>query len=247
MLNNLYLILEKPSRHILGRTINFIIFTMIIISIIAFFLSTVPEYFIYNNIFNLIEHITMIFFTVELVLRFIAIGQDERFQGFKGRLRYLKEPFVIIDILVLLPYYLYYFLSIDFTVLKVLRIMRIFKLLRYEQYSTFDIVLWKIIKENKEKFFVIVQLATILMLVSAPLMYFIEHDAQPEIFSSIPETLWWAIITFTTIGYGDMYPITALGKIVASFLSVLGIVFYTVPGAIFTSALLEKLNQRKNK
>jgi voltage-gated potassium channel len=247
MLNNLYLILEKPSRHILGRIINLFIFTMIIISIIAFFLSTVPKYFIYNNIFNLIEHITMIFFTIELVLRFIAIGQDERFQGFKGRLRYLKEPFVIIDILVLLPYYLYYFLSIDFTVLKVLRIMRIFKLLRYEQYSTFDIVLWKIIKENKDKFFVIVQLATILMLVSAPLMYFIEHDAQPEVFSSIPETLWWAIITFTTIGYGDMYPITALGKIVASFLSVLGIVFYTVPGAIFTSALLEKLNQRKNK
>jgi voltage-gated potassium channel len=125
--------------------------------------------------------------------------------------------------------------------------MRIFKLLKYEQYTTFDMVLWKIIKENKEKFFVIVQLAIILMLVGAPLMYFIEHDAQPEIFSSIPETLWWAIITFTTIGYGDMYPITALGKIVASFLSVLGIVFYTVPGAIFTSALLEKLNQRKNK
>jgi voltage-gated potassium channel len=180
-------------------------------------------------------------------LRFIVIGQDERFSGLNGRFKYLFEPFVIIDLLVLVPYFMLYFWGLDFVFLRVLRIMRIFKLLRYEDYNTFDITLWKIIKDNKEKFFVVIQLASILMLVSAPLMYFIEHNAQPEVFSSIPESLWWSIITFTTIGYGDMYPITGLGKIVASFLSVLGIVFYTIPGAIFTSALLDKLNQRKSK
>ena len=121
------------------------------------------------------------------------------------------------------------------------------KILRYEQYNSFDITLWHILKENKDKFMVVIQLSSILMLVSAPIMYYLENSVQPEIFSSIPSALWWSVITFTTVGYGDMYPITTLGKIVASFLSVLGIAFYAIPGAIFTSALLEKLKQREGK
>jgi voltage-gated potassium channel len=188
----------------------------------------------------------MVIFSFELLLRFISIGQDPRYEGLEGRLKYIKEPFVIIDILVLLPYYLT-IAGIDLIFLRILRVFRIMKILRYEQYNSFDITLWHILKENKDKFMVVIQLSSILMLVSAPIMYYLENSVQPEIFSSIPSALWWSVITFTTVGYGDMYPITTLGKIVASFLSVLGIAFYAIPGAIFTSALLEKLKQREGK
>ncbi len=246
MLNNLYLILEKPSLHRFGKYVNQCIFALIIISILSFFLSTVPEYFIYSNIFNNIEHFVMIVFSIELILRFIAIGNDSRYQGLYGRLKYIKEPFVIIDILVLLPYYLV-LSGIDLIFLRALRVLRIFKLLRYEQYNSFDIILWHIVRENKDKFMVVVQLSTIIMLISAPIMYYLENTVQPDVFSSIPDALWWSVITFTTVGYGDMYPITAFGKIMASFLSILGIAFYAIPGAIFTSALLDKLKKREGK
>lgn len=244
MLNQIYLILEKPSLHKFGKFINFVIFSLIILSVASFFLSTVKEFSHYKNTFDMIENVVMVIFSIELFLRLISIGNNPRFVGFKGKLKYLKEPFVIIDILVLIPFYLSFF-GLDLIFLRVLRILRILKLLRYEQYS-FDMTLWHILKENKEKFLVVMQLSAILMFISAPLMYYIEHSAQPEVFSSIPDALWWSVITFTTVGYGDMYPITSLGKVIASFLSVLGIAFYAIPGAIFTSALLEKLKLRES-
>ncbi len=244
MLNTIYLILEKPSQHKVGKYINQYIFALIVISIISFFLSTVKDYSQYSNIFNTIEHMVMIIFSIELLLRFIAIGEDPRYEGIRGRLKYLKEPFVIIDILVLLPYYLV-LSGVELVFLRALRVLRIVKLLRYEQYNSFDITLWHILKENKDKFIVVLQLSTVLMLLSAPIMYYLETSVQPEVFSSIPAAFWWSVITFTTVGYGDMYPITTLGKMVASFLSVLGIAFYAIPGAIFTSALLDKLKKRE--
>jgi voltage-gated potassium channel len=210
----------------------------------SFFLSTVQEYNKYTNIFNIIETIVMLVFTFELIIRFIAIGEDEKFSGFYGRLKYLKQPFVIIDIIVLLPYY-FTLAGFDLIFLRVLRVFRILKLLRYEQYNSFDMTLLHILKDNKEKFIVILQLSSVLMLISAPMMYYLEYDAQPEVFSSIPAALWWSVITFATVGYGDMYPITALGKIVASLVSVLGIAFYAIPGAIFTSALLDELKKKR--
>lgn len=77
------------------------------------------------------------------------------------------------------------------------------------------------------------------------MVFYFEHDAQPEVFKSMFDTLWWAVVTFTTIGYGDMYPITGMGRVFTTLLSVLGISFYAIPGSIFTSALLEKMHDKK--
>jgi voltage-gated potassium channel len=181
----------------------------------------------------------MILFTLELIIRFIVIGENKSYQGLKGRLKYLKEAFTIIDLIVLIPYYLT-FIGLDLMFLRALRAFRLFKLLRYEEYG-FDMTLLHIIRENKDKFIIVLQLSTLFVLTCAPIMYQLEHEAQPNIFKDMLDSLWWTIITFTTVGYGDMYPITGLGKIFGTFVSVIGISFYAIPGAILTTALLEKL------
>jgi voltage-gated potassium channel len=104
-----------------------------------------------------------------------------------------------------------------------------------------------IIKEKKEELFYIVVVLFILLFTLTPLVYYFESKAQPEVYSSMGTTLWWAVITFTTVGYGDMYPITTVGRILTTIVSILGIAFYAIPGSIFTSSLLDKINQRRNK
>jgi len=123
-----------------------------------------------------------------------------------------------------------------------LRLLRIFKLFRHTQYDKFDDILLEIFKENKSKFMVVLIISAVLIVFTAPIIYYLEKAAQPDVFSSMPAALWWTVVTFTTVGYGDMYPVTALGRILSTIISVLGISFYAIPGAIFTSALLNKLN-----
>jgi voltage-gated potassium channel len=246
MLKDIYLILEKPTEHKLGKTFSFLIFSFVIISTISLYLSTDKSLNEYKDTFSLIEDVTMIFFTIELFLRLISMSQDPKYRGFSGKVKFFIRPFIIIDILVLVPYYLM-FLGIDLVFLRVLRVLRIFKLFRDTKYGDFDDTLIEILEENQNKFIIVFIISLILVSVTAPIMYYIENGAQPEVFSSIPAALWWTTVTFTTVGYGDMFPITALGKILATIVSVLGIAFYAIPGAIFTSALLSKLNKKEFK
>lgn len=241
MKNSIYLILEKPTSHRFGKWMNLFIFFLVVMSTISLYLSSVKDLKSYSAIFDLIELIAMVFFTIELILRFIVIGEDEKYKGFYGRLKYCLHPFIIIDLLVVIPYYLLFF-GIDLIFLRVLRLLRIFKLFRHTQYDKFDDILLEIFKENRSKFVVVLNISTILIIFTAPVIYYLEKAVQPEVFSSMPAALWWTVITFTTVGYGDMYPVTALGRVLSTIISVLGISFYAIPGAIFTSALLNKIN-----
>lgn len=118
------------------------------------------------------------------------------------------------------------------------------------KYSEVDEMVSKILSEKKEEFIFIFLAILILLFTITPLAYFAEHEAQPEIFSSMSSTLWWSVTTFTTfttVGYGDMYPVTTFGKFITSIISILGIAFYAIPGAIFTASLLEELNLKKKR
>lgn len=156
----------------------------------------------------------------------------------------MLTPFMIIDLLVLLPFYLSFF-NIDLGFLRTLRVLRIFKLFRLAKFVEFDNILAQIFSEKKEEFIFVIVASIIILFTITPLVFYFEHDAQPEVFKSMFDTLWWAVVTFTTIGYGDMYPITGMGRVFTTLLSVLGIAFYAIPGSIFTSALLEKMHDKK--
>jgi len=149
----------------------------------------------------------------------------------------------LIDALAIIPFYLS-FLGIDARILRALRIMRIFRLLKLAKYVASLELITKVIKERACDLIISLTMVIILILISASLMYFSERDMQPEAFSSIPAAMWWAVATLTTVGYGDIYPITILGKFLASCISILGIAAFAIPTGILSSAFSDAL---KNK
>lgn len=239
--NHLYLIFERPTSHNYGVLVQALIFLNIFISIVVMFLETEKSLIEYDPIFYTINSVNALLFTIEYILRIYAINFNN---PSRSRIRYAFTPFMIIDFLVIFPFYLTFF-QVDLGFLRALRIIRIFKLFRVVKFAEFDNLLFSIIKEKKEEFIFIFVLLLVIILTLTPIVYYFENEAQPEVFTSMITTLWWASVTFTTIGYGDMYPITVVGRILTATVSFLGVALYAIPGSIFTSALLQKMNERK--
>ncbi|PHO08952.1 hypothetical protein CPG37_11535, partial [Malaciobacter canalis] len=210
----------------------------IIVSIIVMFLETEKSLSEYFDLFKTINMVNIFIFTLEYVLRVYSIN--------KNKLKYMLTPLMIVDLIVLLPFYLTFF-NIDLGFLRGLRIIRIFKLFRLAKFNEFDKIITEILKEKKEEFLYIVIAIFILLFTLTPLVYFVETKAQPEVFTSMSTTLWWSVTTFTTVGYGDMYPITTMGRMLTTVVSALGIAFYAIPGSIFTSSLLDKINEKRKE
>ncbi|WP_122892923.1 ion transporter [Arcobacter peruensis] len=238
----LHTIFEYPRKHKYGMLIQILIFTNIFISIIVMFLQTEKSLLEYYDIFSIINFTNVMLFTLEYLARVYALGFNARINRFK----YMTRPMMLIDLIAILPFYLSLF-NLDFGFLRALRILRIFKLFRLTKFAEFDGLVVSIVKEKKEEFIFIAITLIVLLITITPLVYYFEKDAQPEVFISMGTTMWWTVITFTTVGYGDMYPITLMGRILTTFVSFLGIAFYAIPGSIFTSALLEKINDKKQR
>ncbi len=234
----IHTIFENPTRHKYGMFFQYIIFINIFISIVIMFVETEKNLSEYFHIFKTINSICIVIFTIEYILRVFSCQ--------KNRLKYIKSPMMMIDLLAILPFYLSFF-SIDLSFLRILRVLRIFKLFRLVKFAQFDNIILDILKEKKEEFLYVVISLFILLFTITPIVYYFETKTQPEVFSSMATTLWWAVTTFTTVGYGDMYPITTAGRMLTSVVSFLGIAFYAIPGSIFTSSLLEKINEKKSK
>lgn len=246
MRNRLYNLFYHPTLEKYGSFVQSIIYLNIFISILILFLETEESLISYLEIFSIINSINIIIFFLEYVLRIYCIKEDPKYKKKLSRFNYAMTPLMFVDMLVLLPY-LFVFIGVDLSFLRGLRVLRIFKLLRLAKFAEFDDLLMSIVKDKKEEFLVIITIIFVLLMVATPLVYMFENPVQPDSFKSMFTTLWWAIITFTTVGYGDMYPITVGGRIVTSFITILGISFYAIPGSIFTATLIEKINDKKKK
>lgn len=238
----LHTIFEYPRRHKYGILIQSLIFLNIFISIIVMFLQTEKSLASYSHVFYAINFANVMIFTLEYIARVYGAGFNYKIK----RIKYMTKPMMLIDLIAILPFYLSLF-NLDFGFLRALRILRIFKLFRLTKFAEFDGLVISIIKDKKEEFIFIAITLVVLLITITPLVYYFEKDAQPEVFTSMGTTMWWTVITFTTVGYGDMYPITLMGRILTTFVSFLGIAFYAIPGSIFTSALLEKINHKKQR
>lgn len=243
---DLYKAFYKPTSISYGIPLQILVFTNIFVSILVLFLETEKSFQTYTPILELISMINTVIFILEYTTRLYIIKEHPLYKGKMGRLRYAFTPMMIIDLIVILPF-IFSFIGIDLHFLRALRALRIFKLFRLGKFAQFDQLLLNIIKDKKEEFIVIFLIITVFLFTAAPLVYYFEHEAQPEAFASMFDALWWAIITFTTVGYGDMYPVTIGGRIVTVFITVLGISLYAIPGSIFTAALLQKLNEKKQE
>jgi len=195
----------------------------------------------YHSMFRLFEIFSVVVFSCEYVLRVWACVEDPRYSHpVKGRLRYAVSPLALIDLLAILPFYLS-FITTDLRILRILRVFRLLRMAKIARYSQTLQIFGRVLVATRLQLLLTLILMGVLLLLSSSLMYAVEQQAQPEAFSSIPAAMWWAIATLTTVGYGDIYPVTAWGKIFGSLVAIFGIGMFALPTAVLGAAFLEEL------
>ena len=236
-----FLVMGRPNDLGLNRLFNFSLMALILLNVCCVILETVPSLQAqYGRLFSYVESASVFLFTIEYLLRVWTSSVDERFgYGWRGKVRYLFSPFALIDFLAIAPSYFSLLTSFDMRVLRAMRLFRMIRLLKLARYSLAVLVLVSVFRKKKPELLVSLTLGLILMVFASSLMYFIEHEAQPDHFSSIPQTMWWAVSTLTTIGYGDVFPITPLGKFVGSIIAFIGVGLFALPAAILASGFAE--------
>ena len=162
----------------------------------------------------------------------------------RARLRYLRSYMAIIDLLAILPFYIPYIIPIDLRMLKILNILRMLRIFKINRYTTALSTIADVFRRKKHELLSSVAMVFILMLIASVIMYNIENEAQPEAFENALMALWWAVSTLTTVGYGDVYPVTLLGKLLSAVIALLGIGLVAVPTGIISSGFIEK-NRKK--
>jgi voltage-gated potassium channel len=214
---------------------------LIVVNIIAVLLETVdPVAAAYGRELYLIELISVVVFTIEYVAHVWSITETRSYaRPVWGRVRFICTPLMIVDLLAILPFYLAGVFPVDTRFLRAMRLVRVIRLLKIARYSESIRSLGTVLRSQKEKLVVAAAMNLILLVLSSSIMYQLEHNAQPELFSSIPATLWWGAMTLTTVGYGDMYPVTRGGQVAGSLIAVFGIGLFALPASILAAGFIE--------
>lgn len=193
------------------------------------------------------ELFSIVVFTVEYMLRLwsiVELDNPKYKHPLWGRLRYAASPLALVDLLAILPFYLSFLLTVDLRVLRVLRLVRVFKLTRYSAGMT---LLLAALRQELSAIGAALFVLLLLLVIASSLAYLAEHEAQPQSFGTIPHAMWWAIVTLTTVGYGDVVPITPWGKVVGGLIGVIGIGMVALPAGLLASGFSEQLHQRRRE
>ena len=243
----LYLVLEDshPNPWV-NRAVEWPLMVLIIANVAAVALETVegigeP----YGPALHAFELISVAIFTLEYVARLWVCTEHPQIPGESGlrtRLRFAVTPFALIDLLAILPFYLSLLMPmVDARMLRVFRLLRLLKLARY---SPAMATLGRVIVDERRALGASLLIMLGLIMIAATLIYHVEREAQPEAFSSIPKAMWWALATLTTVGYGDIVPITALGRLIGGLVMVFGLGMFALPIGIIASGFSSEIHRR---
>ncbi|QWX85587.1 ion transporter [Cellulophaga sp. HaHaR_3_176] len=222
------------------------IYTLIVLNILALILESYDELRTkFNLAFYFFELFSVIVFTVEYFIR-IWIS-DKTKENKRERLNFAFSTSGIIDLLAILPFYLPFIFPFDLRVIRILRLFRLLRIFKLGRYSNSLKTIKYIFKETKAELTITIFVTFVLMILSSTLMFYIEHDDQPEQFSNIGDAFWWSIATLTTVGYGDVYPVTGLGKLLSGVIALIGIGFVALPTGIISSAFISRIQTKKKK
>jgi voltage-gated potassium channel len=217
---------------------------LIVANVIVVILETVQDLHTrFETAFLVIDIVSVAVFSVEYALRIWSIveSDDPRYQGaIRGRLRWMRTPMAIADIVAILPFLIHVLPVDDMRIVRALRLLRLERLVLLGRYSKSLDMLRTAIRHSRQELAASLGIIGLVLVIAASMMYFVEHNVQPQHFSSIPATLWWAVITLTSVGYGDVFPITPLGKLIGGVIAMLGIFVVAIPSGIITTALWEQ-------
>ncbi len=240
--------LVEPARDgdRLSHAVDLVIISLILINVLAVVLETMPGLGPWwGPVFRWLEVISVALFSLEYAARLWSCVEDPRWQRpLRGRLRFSGRFLPMIDLLSILPFYLP-LLGVDLRFMRILRTLRILRALKFGRYSKSLHLIGRVVKSRQEELVMSAAVMALLVVLSSCIMYHCEHEAQHEAFSSIPAAMWWSVATLTTVGYGDIYPVTVLGKLVAGIITVLGIGMVALPAGILGSGFVEEMRRKK--
>lgn len=256
--------LEKPPDAAGPRLVQMGIMAVILVNVAAVVIGTVhletgeriEER--HRAAWRLLELVSVAIFTAEYALRLWSMTVDPRYaRGVRGRIRYALTPMAIIDFLAIIPFYVELALALGFgaslgktevaLVLRALRLFRVFRIFKLGHYSRAVQALTRALRSKRGELGVTVFAVAILLIIASTVMYLAESEAQPERFSSIPSAMWWGIITLTTVGYGDLTPLTPLGKLAGAVVAIFGIGLVALPAGILGSAFVAEIGDGSRK
>jgi voltage-gated potassium channel len=243
-------ILEISIRRKSGVSLIINLFLTIIIflntiSIILHTVSSIRQN--YERFFHEFEIFSVSIFTVEYILRLWSCVESERYKHpIKGRLGFIFSVWGLIDLLAILPFFATYFVK-DLGFIRILRLLRMFRLFRVSKYFHALIVIQRVVKEKQEELILSIVFILFTLIISSSMVYYVEHEAQPKAFSSIPEAMWWGVNAMTTVGYGDLKPITPFGKFLGGLIAILGVSFFALPTGILASGFAEQIREQSDR
>jgi voltage-gated potassium channel len=245
---DVYTLLESPANtNKVRKAIIFFIATMILLNVFMVILETVNSLYLeYMTFFHLFDFFTVIVFTLEYVLRIWCCVKNPLYADpVRGRILYALSPYALTDIIAITPFYLPMIIPIELRLFRMLRLLRIFRVLRLGKYSNAFDTFVDVLKSKREEIIISVVMATIILILASSTLYTVERDAQPEVFGSIPSAMWWAVETLATVGYGDVFPITPLGKFFAGIVAISAIGLFALPAGILASGFSESLSRKR--
>ena len=250
MKNRVYRILETAApKERSSNVVGLFLALLIGLNIVALVVGTVQS--VHDSApkaFQAFEATSVAIFSVEYLLRLWACTEDPKYASpLLGRLRFAMAPILVIDLLAILPFYVLLFSPGGAIDLRFLRMVRLYSRLsrlgsRFSGIQTLSLVL----KAKSGELGTVVLALGVLLLMASSLMFFAENESQPDKFSSIPAAMWWSIITLTTVGYGDIFPVTGIGRLLAGVIAILGVGLFALPAGILASGFLDEV-QRRNR
>ncbi|GAB6066865.1 ion transporter [Methylothermus subterraneus] len=241
-------LLDHRYPSVASRAVEWAILSLILLNVLAVVLESVPTYQrVWAREFAWFERISVGLFALEYFVRLWVCVEDERYRHpVWGRLRYALTPMALIDLLAFLPFYLGGPTGVgdQARVLRVLRLVRVLKLGRY--FAALEVLAF-VVRREFPTLLAATLMLLILIVLAASGIYLVEGEVQPEAFGSIPQAIWWAAVTLTTVGYGDVVPVTFWGKAFGIFITIVGLGMVALPAAILTSRYTHELQERRER
>ena len=240
------IIQPAESGKIASKIFDLFIMALIFASIASVFVMTFdisPETV---RILNRFERWVLVVFSVEYLLRiWTADMLYPELPPWRARLKYVCSGMAIIDLAAILPFYLPMVMSVNLVVLRAIRLVRLLRLFKLSRYTDAVSSIWAVFRNKFQEILVSVLFVVIVLIIASLLIYYAEHDAQPDKFANAFSGVWWAVATLTTVGYGDIYPVTALGRFLGGIIAITGIGLVAVPTGIISAGFIELLERKR--